>query len=144
MQAAIGCAQMDKLPHFIKARKENFDYLYKALKKHEKYLLMPEVKSNKVAPSWFGFPILVKDSTPFTRNELVTYLEKNKIATRMLFGGNLTKQPAYLKTKFHISGNLKNTDIVMNNLFWIGVYPGLTKTKLAYLVKIFCKFMKKL
>ncbi len=92
-------------------------------------------------PSWFGFPILVKSDAPFSRADIVNYLEKNKIATRMLFGGNLTKQPAYSKIKYRIVGGLKNTDLIMNNLFWIGVYPGITRDKMEYIRNIFSKFL---
>ncbi len=140
MQAAVGVAQLKKLPDFIKKRKNNFNVLYSVLKKYENFLLLPQ-KENKSDPSWFGFPILVKESAPFTRNDIVNYLEQNKIATRMLFGGNLTKQPAYQNTKYRIFGDLKNTDLVMNNLFWIGVYPGMTEEKLYYVVKVIDRFM---
>lgn len=143
MQAAIGCAQLKKLPAFIKARRNNFSYLSKALKKYEKYLLLPQA-TPKSEPSWFGFPILVKENSKFGRNEIVSYLEKRKIATRMLFGGNLTKQPAYENSKYRMAGSLKNTDLVMNNLFWIGVYPGITAEKLAYINSVFAEFMSQL
>jgi CDP-4-dehydro-6-deoxyglucose reductase, E1 len=139
MQAAIGVAQLAKLPRFIEARKNNFTYLHNYLKKYEKYLILPEATENS-EPSWFGFPILVKENVPFTRNDIVNYLEKNKIATRMLFGGNLIKQPAYQNIRYKTFGSLKNTDIVMNNLFWIGVYPGITREKLNYIVRVFNQF----
>ena len=141
MQASIGVAQMEKLPGFIKARKRNFEYLHAHLKKYEKHLLLPYPEKNS-DPSWFGFPILVKKNAPFTRADIVSYLERKKIATRMMFGGNLTKQPAYLNIKCRIVGELKNTDLVMNDLFWIGVYPGITRAKLDYMVKTFDAFMK--
>ena len=102
---------------------------------------MPETEKNS-EPSWFGFPILIKETAPFSRNEIVEYLEKNKIATRMLFGGNLLKQPAYQNIKFRVSGSLENTDFVMNNLFWIGVYAGITKEKMSYIILTFDKFLK--
>lgn len=141
MQAAIGVAQMDKLSAFIEARRGNFDRLYEALKKYKKYLVLPKAtKGSK--PSWFGFPIFVKENMPFSRNEIVHYLEKNKIATRMLFGGNLIKQPAYADIKYRICDNLKNTDLVMNNLFWVGVYPGITEDKMNYMLNTFNKFFK--
>jgi CDP-6-deoxy-D-xylo-4-hexulose-3-dehydrase len=140
MQAAVGVAQLNKLPKFIKARKNNFAALYKALKKYEKFLVLPKPAKNS-DPSWFGFPILVKGTAPFERAELIEYLEENKIATRTLFGGNLTKQPAYQGIKYRLVGDLKNTDLVMNNLFWVGVYPGITKQKLSYMVKTFDRFM---
>ena len=142
MQAAIGVEQLKKLPSFIEKRKQNFDFLYNFLKIYEKYILLPEW--NKEADvSWFGFPILVKNEAPFSRNEIVDYLEKNKIATRMLFGGNLTKQPAYKNVNYRIYGKLENTELVMNNLFWIGVYPGLDIDKLEYIKKILNNFLNK-
>jgi CDP-6-deoxy-D-xylo-4-hexulose-3-dehydrase len=141
MQAAIGCAQLGKLKQFIEARKKNFIYLYDYLKKYEQYFILPQANQN-CSPSWFGFPFLVKKDAPFSRNEIVEYLEKNKIATRMLFGGNLARQPAYLDIKCRIPFGLKNTDLVMNNLFWLGVYPGLTKQMLAYTVDKMKAFLK--
>jgi CDP-4-dehydro-6-deoxyglucose reductase, E1 len=143
MQAAIGVAQLDKLPGFIKARKNNFRSLISSLrsKGYDKYLLLPRPEENS-DPSWFGFPILVKKNAPFRRADIVNFLESRKIATRMMFGGNLTKQPAYIDIKCRFSGGLKNTDTVMNDLFWIGVYPGITKQKLQYILKTFDEFMK--
>lgn len=141
MQAAVGCAQLAKLPKFIEARIKNYKYLYDNLKKYEQYLLLPEPVKNS-EPSWFGFPILVKDNASFTRADIVNYLENNKIATRMLFGGNLIKQPAYENIKYRLHDNLNNTDTVMNNLFWIGVYPGITKVKIEFIIKIFDSFFK--
>ena len=143
MQAAIGVAQLKKLPAFIRARKDNFAYLSKIFKKHDNYFVLPQ-PTRHADPSWFGFPIMVKDKAPFIRADIVNHLEKNKIATRMLFGGNLTKQPAYANVKYRIAGKLDNTDMVMNNLFWIGVYPGITKEKLSYINKIIIEFMEQL
>ena len=93
-------------------------------------------------PSWFGFPILVKPEAPFKRKEIVDYLESNNIATRMLFGGNLIKQPAYENIKCRVYKDLRNTDLIMNNLFWIGVYPGITKNKLNYIANTINRFLK--
>jgi CDP-6-deoxy-D-xylo-4-hexulose-3-dehydrase len=143
MQAAVGCAQLEKLPGFIKERKENFAFFMEHFRKYDKYLILPEATEGS-SPSWFGFPILVKDSAPFTRNDIVGYLEQNKIATRMLFGGNLTKQPAYKDIKYRICGSLENTDIVMNSLFWIGVYPGLDYSRLVYIKNTFEGFFNKI
>ncbi len=140
LQASIGVAQLKKLPYFIKKRRENFAYLYKHLKFYEKYLLLPKWPKYST-PSWFGFPVLIKEGTPFNRAELVDYLEKNKISTRMFFGGNLLKQPAYKDVKFRTAGSLKNTDLVMNNLFWIGVYPGIGIEMLEYMIKRLDKFL---
>lgn len=142
MQAAIGVAQLDKLPGFIKARQKNFAYLKEHLKRYDKYLLLP-TPSKYSNPSWFGFPILVKEKAPFSRDDIVRHLEHHKIATRMLFGGNLTKQPAYENMKCRTVGGLKNTDMVMNDLFWVGIYPGITQEKVKYMISIFDDFMGK-
>jgi CDP-6-deoxy-D-xylo-4-hexulose-3-dehydrase len=143
MQAAIGVEQLKKLPGFIEARKNNFNLLYAGLQRHSDYLILPR-KTLFSEPSWFGFPILVRNIKigSFTRNDLVTYLEDHKIATRMLFGGNLTKQPAYagINCRIGTDGTLKNTDLVMNNLFWIGVYPGITTEMIMYIHNIFDEF----
>ena len=133
MQAAVGCSQLDKLPAFIRKRRENFEYLYKGLKPLEKYLILPETTPHS-KPSWFGFPITVKESSPIGRNELVQFLENRKIGTRLLFGGNLTRQPAYKDAKYRKVGSLKESDRVMNRTFWIGVYPGLTREMLDYVI----------
>ena len=133
MQAAIGCAQLKKLPSFVKARRENFDYLFGGLKDLTKFLILPEWLQ-EARPSWFGFPITVKKSAPITKNELVQFLERRKINTRLLFGGNLVRQPAYKGIKLRKVGNLKESDRVMNQTFWVGVYPGLTKEMLDYIV----------
>jgi CDP-6-deoxy-D-xylo-4-hexulose-3-dehydrase len=142
MQAAIGVAQLKKLPGFIEARKKNFKFLHSVFKQYEKYFILPEAEKCS-DPSWFGFPVLVKESAPFTRADIVSYLESHKIATRMLFGGNLTKQPAYKNSKYRIYGGLKNTDLVMNNIFWVGVYPGLKGPMLYYIKKIMNDFCQK-
>ncbi len=142
MQAAIGVAQLKKLPSFIKARRKNFDEFYKSFKNYQDYFLLPQPEKNS-EPCWFGFPLLVRKTASFTRNNIVQYLEDNKIATRMLFGGNLTKQPAYQNTKYRIFDSLKNTDLVMENLFWIGVYPGINREMIDYLIQCFQKFLKK-
>lgn len=143
MQAAVGCAQLKKLKSFIKIRQDNFEYIYKNLKQYDKYILLPEATKNS-KPSWFGFPILVKESAPFKRADIVVYLEKNKIATRMLFGGNMLRQPAYADIEFRIVGQLKNTDTVMNDLFWIGVYPGINKLKTNFILNKFKEFISKI
>ncbi|WP_321422007.1 lipopolysaccharide biosynthesis protein RfbH [uncultured Methanobacterium sp.] len=140
MQAAVGVEQLKKLPNFIQTRKGNFEEIYRRLKIYDEYLVLPQREEN-ANPSWFGFPILVKDNAPFIRDDLVNHLEKNKIATRMLFGGNLTKQPAYQDVDYRIAGSLENTDMVINNLFWIGVYPGITTEKMDYMLNIFETFM---
>ena len=140
MQAAVGVEQLKKLPGFIHRRKENFTVLYQGLKKYENYFFLPEPTPNS-EPSWFGFPILIRGDAPFSRENIVKYLEERKIATRMLFGGNLLKQPAYKEIQCRVAESLINTDYVMNNLFWIGVYPGLTKEMTDYVEQCFKEFI---
>jgi len=142
LQAAVGVAQLKKLPQFIEKRKKNYSLLYEGLKKYEEFLILPEV-TPKSDPSWFAFPLTVKDNVKFTRSEIVQFLEKNKIMTRMLFGGNLTRQPAYKDVKYRVVGDLKNTDKVMNDTFFIGVYPGITDEMIDYILKTFDKLFKK-
>lgn len=141
LQAAIGVEQLKKLPDFIRIRKNNFKILYEGLKKYRDYLILPQATASS-CPSWFGFLISVKKNSRFTKNDLVEYLEKNNIATRMLFTGNITKQPAYKNVKYRIVGSLKNTDFVMQNTFWIGVYPGLTKEMISYVLDKFSSFFR--
>ncbi len=134
MQAAIGLAQLKKLPQFIKRRKRNFAQLHRFFKQYEKFFILNTWEKSS-DPCWFGFMLVVKDSAPFTKIAFVEYLEKSKIATRSLFGGNLSKQPAFLRHEsIRISGDLHNCDRVMNNGFWIGVYPGLDKDHLTYVM----------
>jgi len=142
MQAAIGVEQLKKLPGFIEKRKENFDILFQGLKKYKKYLVLPEPSLHS-EPSWFGFPILVRRDLRFSRDDIVCYLEANMIATRMLFGGNLIKQPAYSNMKYRAPDALKNTDLVMNNLFWVGVYPGIKGQMIRYILDKFDEFISK-
>lgn len=142
-QAAIGLAQLKKLPKFIKKRQENYKILYNFFKKYEKYfILMREDKKVELSP--FGFPLAVRESAPFTRNELTEYLEKNKIGTRNVFAGNLLHHPAYIKIRnnFRIVGEMKESDIIMNNAFWLGVWPGIDKEKMDYIKKTIDKFIK--
>jgi CDP-6-deoxy-D-xylo-4-hexulose-3-dehydrase len=140
MQAAVGVEQLKKLPGFIESRKTNFNLLHQGLKRYEEFFIFPEPTIYS-EPSWFGFPILVKNNTPFTRNDIVKYLEEKKIATRMLFGGNLIKQPAYANISYRLSGPLTNTDLIMRNLFWLGVYPGLTREMINYMIDTFTAFL---
>ena len=142
MQAAIGCEQLKKLPRFIEARRSNFALIYNVFEQYKDFLILPKIEKY-CSPSWFGFPVLVKESAPFTRADIVNYLETNKIATRMLFGGNLLKQPAYRNINKRVIGSLINTDLVMNNLFWIGVYPGLSKPMLKYIESCVNNFFKR-
>ncbi len=134
MQAAVGVSQMKKLPAFIEARKENFRILYEALKPLEEFLILPEA-TPKSDPSWFGFLLTVRPEAPFTRDELVQHLNVAKIGTRLLFAGNLTRQPAYKDVNYRVVGELTNTDMVMNSTFWVGVYPGLTPPMLQYIAQ---------
>jgi CDP-4-dehydro-6-deoxyglucose reductase, E1 len=140
MQAALGNSQIEKLPRFIERRKENFRYLHTALKPMEEFLLLPEATPGS-DPSWFGFPIGVRKDAPFTREELIRALEAKKIATRLLFAGNLLRQPAYEGCDYRVVGDLPNTDFVMNNVFWIGVYPGLTRPMLDFVAGTIIEFI---
>ena len=142
MQASVGLSQIQKLSKFIKIRKNNFNYLKSNLSKYSEYLILPEA-TIKSSPSWFGFPIVVLDKAPFSKNDLISFLSSKLIDTRPIFGGNLTKQP-YLKGKeFKISGKLENTDLIMNNGFWLGVFPGLNTSMLDYVISQFESFFKK-
>lgn len=141
MQAAVGCAQLDKLPEFVAKRRENFDFLYNQLQDLQDVLVLPEPAPNS-EPSWFGFPIFVKEDAPFTRNELVRYLEENRIGTRLLFAGNLIRQPAYQGLDYRVIGDLSNSDHVMNSTFWVGIYPGLTEEMLTYIAETLRKFCR--
>jgi len=133
MQAAIGCAQLNKLDGFIERRKLNFIKLYKGLKSFEDYLILP--RSTKGSdPSWFSFVITIKENNKFSRNDLVKFLNENKVETRNLFSGNLLKHPAFKGIKHRIVGNLKNTDLITNNSFFIGVYPGLSDQDINYII----------
>lgn len=138
MQAAVGIAQLKKLPQFIAKRKENFSFLAQALKPLEDVLILPKATPNS-EPSWFGFPLTVREKSPISRNQLVQFLEKHQIGTRLLFAGNLLHQPAYQEINCRVIGQLDNTDRIMNHTFWIGVYPGLDQEKLQYVVNILLK-----
>ncbi len=140
MQAALGASQIEKLPHFIERRKENFRYLYSALKPLQGSFLLPEATPGS-DPSWFGFPIAVRQDAPFTREDLIRSLDAKKIHTRLLFGGNLLRQPAYEGCEHRVIGSLPNTDFVMNQVFWLGVYPGLTKQMLDYVASTITEFV---
>ncbi|MBS0208548.1 MAG: lipopolysaccharide biosynthesis protein RfbH [Planctomycetes bacterium] len=133
MQAAIGVSQLRKLPEFIRQRRDNFDYLHAALAGLEQHLILPEATPNS-APSWFGFPITLRESSPLSRNELIHALESQKIGTRLLFGGNLLRQPAYSNIAHRVIGSLDNADRIMNDTFWIGLYPGLSRAMLDHTV----------
>src|SRR5450830_144885 len=131
MQAACGLAQLEKAPQFIQVRKDNYAFLKARLKDCAEFVNLPEATEHS-DPSWFGFPITLKENCPVTRLDLLTYLDQNKVGTRLLFAGNLTRQPYMLGANYRISGDLTNTDNVMNNTFWIGVQPALTREMLEF------------
>lgn len=134
MQAACALAQMDRLPEFIEARKHNFTFLKDRLKSCEEFLILPEATPGS-EPSWFGFPITIRDEAGISRVDLLKYLDQYKIGTRLLFAGNLTRQPYFEGRTYRVSGELARTDDVMNNTFWIGVYPGLDEEMLSFVVE---------
>ncbi|HHY57772.1 MAG TPA: lipopolysaccharide biosynthesis protein RfbH [Chloroflexi bacterium] len=140
MQAAVGVAQLAKLPAFIEARRRNFDILWRGLSDLQDVLVLPQATPG-AEPSWFGFPMTVAEGAPFTRNELVRFLEKHKIGTRLLFGGNLVRQPAYRNQFYRTVGELTSSDRIMNNTFWIGVYPGLNETMLRFVIETVSHFV---
>lgn len=143
MQAAIGCAQLEKFPAFVEKRKENFAYLYNGLKGIEELILFKACPESD--PSWFGFLITLKDGVNFSRNDLVEHLESRNIQTRNLFAGNLTRHPCFDTQRenidYRISSELKNTDKIMNDSFWIGLYPDMGEEKLQYMVESIKSFL---
>lgn len=136
MQAAVGVSQMKKLPAFFEARRGNFETLHRGLADLGEFFIMPEATVGSI-PSWFGFPLTVRENAPFSRNDLVRFLERHKIATRLLFGGNLVRQPAYRGVPHRAAEDLKVSDTVMNRTFWIGVYPGISKPMMDYVLDVF-------
>ena len=142
IQAAIGLAQLDRLESFVELRRRNWSYLRAGLKDLEEFLILPEIAKNS-DPSWFGFALTVKPGGPKTRNEIVQELNDAQIATRLLFGGNLLRQPAFIGTPRRVIGELTNTDVVMNDTFWIGVWPGLTLEMLDYVIGSLFKILGK-
>ena len=143
MQAAIGSAQMDKLPEFCKRRKENFETYNRIFEKYEDYFILPKATPNS-DPAWFSYIVTVKAGAPFNRTDLTNYFSENHIETRNLFAGNITKQPAFTGRNFRIAGNLKNTDYVMNNTFFLGTYPGIHEKELSYIAETLAKFISRL
>lgn len=143
MQAACGVAQLRKINEFIEKRKENFKKIKNKLEKFSKYLILPKEQENS-DPSWFGFLISVKEEAPFTRNDIVKYLNDNKIGTRLLFAGNIIKQPYMIGRNYRIVGGLTNSDFIMNNTFWIGVYPGIDDSMIDYIELIIGEFISNL
>ena len=145
MQAAIGCAQMEKLPEFTRIRRENWAYLREQLAELDKYFYLPQAAENS-KPSWFGFLLTLKADAPFSRVDLVKYIESKNIQTRLLFSGNILKHPCFDEMRasgegFRVVGSLENTDNIMNNSFWIGVYPGMTRAMLDAMVKTIREFV---
>jgi len=138
MQAAVAVAQMEHLPGFIQTRRDNFSRLYEGLSDLQEYLTLPEAESYS-NPSWFGFPVTLKKHA---RHEFIQFLESKKIASRLLFGGNLTKQPYMLEQNFRVAGTLENTDQVMNNTLWLGVYPGLNNEMIDYMIQSITDYLK--
>lgn len=139
MQAACGLAQMDSVDSFVQARKDNFAYLKDKLTSCEEFIILPEATNNS-DPSWFGFPITIKPESGIDRVELLKFMDQYKIGTRLLFAGNLTRQPYFKNVEYRVVGELTNTDIIMNHTFWIGVYPGLSKEHLDFIVEKFEEF----
>ena len=136
MQAAVGLAQMDHLDGFIAARRHNFARLHEGLRDLEDILILPEA-THGTEPSWFGFPITLRENAPFTRHELLAHLNNRRIGTRMLFGGNLVRQPYMRDRPYRIEGSLANADIVVDRTFWVGVYPGLVDASIDYMIDTF-------
>jgi len=142
MQAAVGVEQLKKVPQFTEARKNNFNRLLSGLHDLNEYFILPRATENS-DPSWFGFILTLKDGVHFTKNEIVNYLESNKIQTRMLFAGNLTRQPAFQGVNYRIHGDLTNTDKILNDTFLVGVYPGLTNEMIDYVIEKIHTFVRK-
>lgn len=140
MQAACGLAQMERVDGFVAARKHNFAYLKARLQSCEEFLILPEATPDS-DPSWFGFPITLRANSPVSRVDLLTYLDQQRIGTRLLFAGNLTRQPYMIGRNYRVSGELGNSDIIMNDTFWVGVYPGLTETHLDFVADHIERFL---
>lgn len=143
IQAAIGSAQMKKLPDFCRKRKENFNKWYSIFKQYPDYFILPE-KTEKSDPAWFAFIVTIKENAPFNRNQIIQHLNNSLIETRNLFAGNMTKQPAFLNKNWIISEHLNNTDFVMNNTFFLGTYPGLTQEMFDYSEQVISEFISKI
>jgi len=143
MQAAVGLSQLTKADHFVARRKENHAILSKMFKEFEEHFILPVATENS-EPSWFGFMLTVREGSPIDRNKFVEYLEQNKIGTRLFFGGNLLKQPAYYNLNYRKIDDLKNTDLLMNNSFWLGVWPGLNQVHYDYIIDTVRKYISSL
>lgn len=141
MQAAVGVSQLRKLPGFIEARKRNWQRLHDGLKSLDEWFILPAPTPGS-DPSWFGFLLTIRPGAPFARNELIRVLDEKKIATRLMFAGNLLRQPAYINIQHRVVGDLANTDVIMKNSFWVGVYPGLTDEMIDYVLDMVARFVK--
>jgi CDP-6-deoxy-D-xylo-4-hexulose-3-dehydrase len=141
MQAALADSQLDHLDGFIQSRRENFSFLKSELDQLDGHLILPQATEFS-EPSWFGFPITLREDSGLERRELIDFLTHRGIGTRLLFGGNLLRQPAYRDIEHRVVGELKNTDLVMRHTFWIGVHPGLTKEMLEYMVTSLKEFVQ--
>jgi CDP-6-deoxy-D-xylo-4-hexulose-3-dehydrase len=139
MQAALGLSQLNRLEEFIESRKNNYQYLLKALSVYPQLSFMEATPGSD--PSWFGFPIILNSDSGIDRQHMLKYLDTKKIGTRLVFAGNILKQPAYKNVKFRVIGNMKNTDHIMHNAFWIGVYPGLTKDMLDFVIECIAEYL---
>ena len=140
MQCAFGVEQLKRLPDFVTKRKKNFNTIYTSLKKYEEYFILPKWLPES-EPSWFSFPITVKDTAPFTRNDIIHFLEDRNIETRLLFAGNITRQPAYKNSAIRVHGELTNSDKVMKDTFFIGVWPGLIEKEISFVLDTFKTFI---
>ncbi len=134
LQAAIGLAQLERLDAFVAARRENFAALSTFLKPLEEFFILPEATTNS-NPAWFGFPLTLRETSPFSRVDLLRFLEQRKIGSRLLFAGNITRQPYFLERTYRISGTLENADEIMQRTFWVGIWPGLDKEHLSYIAQ---------
>lgn len=143
MQAAVGLSQLTKADHFVARRKENHTILSEMFKDFEEHFILPKATENS-EPSWFGFMLTIREGSPIDRNKFVEYLEQNKIGTRLFFGGNLLRQPAYYNLNYRKIDDLKNTDLIMNNSFWLGVWPGLNQFHYDYIVNTVRKYISTL
>jgi CDP-6-deoxy-D-xylo-4-hexulose-3-dehydrase len=139
-QAAVGLAQLDRLPGFVVTRRKNWQRLADGLADLEEHFVLPR-PTPRSEPSWFGFALTVRPDAPFTRNEIIEFLEGRRIATRLMFGGNLTRQPAYSEVEYRVVGDLATSDVVAESTFWVGVFPGLTDEMLDFVIASFHEFV---
>jgi len=142
IQAAMGLAQLKKLPKFIEARKKNFTYLYDESQKYEDFFILPRILP-KSEPCWFAFPLTIREDSPFKRKDVIQWLTKNNIEAKMLFAGNILKHPAYKNVKYRVAEKLTNSDCIIQDSFFLGVYPGMTEEKMTYMMEVMKKFISK-